>query len=203
MSKAYSAAGAAAAAASAAGARVPSGKGGVVEKITDRLYDAYDLAAFRSYQRKERGDRFGRPFHNIGQFIQHYSWIWLGMCIAFTNYVALAQRGHREVVMANIEENRRRYYGKLFAQEYMAYAPTKLYDGPVGYMQVDNVTGLKVNSDGKITGPSGKELAERVNKTTITDEMVDAIAKLRDSQYVPGKDPTEKPDRKKFWTPFM
>lgn len=187
------------------------GVGGQIEKqginkFKDRINDVYEMWAYRQYQKKEKGERFGKEHHTWWQWFVSHSYIFLGLSIIFTNYIYYTERGRRELVMCNIEENRRRHYGKLFqANEYMPYSPTKLYDGPVGYIQVDPATGIKTNAEGRVVSPNINELSAKLKDIPITSDMVQQIQELKEAQYAPdefGKTAPPK-DRKQIWTGFM
>jgi hypothetical protein len=172
-----------------------------INKFKDRVNDVKEMYSFRQYQKKEKGERFGKEYHTWWQWLVGHSWIFLGLSIVGTNYIYYHERSRREDYMNNIDVNRKRFYGKIFENEYMPYSPTKLYDGPSGYIQVDHVTGIETNTDGKVVAPNIEELRKNIAKTEITSDMVSAIAELREQQYSSpeniGKRP---PDRKKLLT---
>ena len=176
-----------------------------INRFKDRINDVKEMYTFRQNQKKEKGERFGKAYYTWWQWLVQHSYLFLGLSIIFTNYVYYGERGRREEYMCNIEENRRRFYGKLFRDnEYMPYTPTKLYDGPAGYIQVDPATGIKTNTDGKMVAPDTDTLRKNIAKTTITDDMVKEIAALKQDSYAPDVINHPHPEhRKKQFTGFM
>ena len=171
---------------------------------SERWNDVKEQFQFRQYQRNQRGgDRFGRRSYNVYQWLIDNAYFFVGFAILFTNYIYYAERGRREDAMSSIELNRRRFYNKSFAQEYTPYAPGRLTDGPIGYIQVDPITGMRTNCDGKVTAPDNDVLLQKLEATQISSDMVSEIRKLHQHQYSPEAQKSPRPLGEKQWTGLM
>lgn len=100
----------------------------------------------------------------------------------FSFIVGSQQSSQANHILENIELNRKRYYGREFAPDYVAGAPGGVYDGPRGYSYEDDVSGLHTNADNHVTTSlSSKELRERIaaqGAAAVSAEMVNAAEEV-------------------------
>lgn len=175
----------------------------------DKVRDLYELVRYRSIVQKQRhGERFGLRTYTMWQWMVNHSYIFIGMCIVYGNMINWHERSRRDEVLNAIEQNRRNFYDKSFDNEYMTNLPNLndkggLYDGPRGYIQVDKVTGLKTNADGKIVAPTNAELAEKLRHAPVTGEMLAGIKDLYQATYTEEAKRAGTRQGEKRWTGWM
>lgn len=108
------------------------------------------------------------------------------MGCAFSLLVGSQQFSHANIILENIELNRRRHYGKEFAPDYVPSAPGGVYDGLQGYSYEDEVSGLRTNADNQITTSlSPQEVRERIaakGVSAVSRDMVDAAEEILQSE---------------------
>ncbi|CCW67520.1 unnamed protein product [Phytomonas sp. Hart1] len=107
----------------------------------------------------------------------------MGCVISFM--VGRFQSGRSNEILENIEFNRQRYYKRDFSPPYTVGAPDAVYDGVRGYCYIDDVSGLRINSDNRIVShETREELKKRVDQVEITPSMVrDAQQLLSSPRY--------------------
>ncbi|RNF26300.1 uncharacterized protein Tco025E_01449 [Trypanosoma conorhini] len=95
-----------------------------------------------------------------------------------------AQTNGANEILENIELNRRQYYKRDFAPEYVPNAPQAVYDGPKGYAYRDEASGLMLNADNKwVSDLSREERRQRLESLEVTPAMVEAAKRLRRSSH--------------------
>ncbi|CBH14404.1 hypothetical protein, conserved [Trypanosoma brucei gambiense DAL972] len=125
--------------------------------------------------------RYGEdgPFRSV--------WIkWRGTIIVATctavMFGRMGETSRSNDILDNIELNRQRYYKREFAPEYVPNAPEAVYDGPKGYSYRDEVSGIMVNADGKLTSDlTREERRARLEQSEISSGMLEAARRLRES----------------------
>lgn len=104
----------------------------------------------------------------------------------FSFLVGSQQSSQANIILENIELNRRRHYGKEFAPDYVPNAPGGVYDGFKGYSFEDEVSGLHTNADNQITTSlSPQEVRERLaakGVSAVSRDMVDAAEEMLQSE---------------------
>eukprot|EP00796_Vickermania_ingenoplastis_P009132 gene9132-6419_t len=102
----------------------------------------------------------------------------VGGCV-FCFAVSVQQSNRANHVLENIELNRQRYYRRIFSPEYVPNAPDAVYDGLKAYSYQDEVSGLRLNADNRLTSNlSPQDLQERLDRASISQEMVDGAQRL-------------------------
>lgn len=114
-------------------------------------------------------------------FFFDFKFVGFGLYIAFCWGYNYSESQRRDQFLNNLEYNRMRFYGRDFKPE-MIEAARSTMEGPVGYMQVDEATGLMTAMDGTLMGPNRMEVEKRLERLQITDQMVLQAKSLRDKQ---------------------
>lgn len=100
----------------------------------------------------------------------------------FSFVVGSQQSSRANYILENIELNRKRFYGKEFAPDYVTGAPGGVYDGAKGYSFQDERSGLRTNADNHMTTSlTGKEMRERISASgaaAVSSEMVSAAEEV-------------------------
>nr|CCC92907.1 conserved hypothetical protein [Trypanosoma congolense IL3000] len=114
-------------------------------------------------------------------------WVrWRGTIVAVAcasvMFINMSQSNRANEILDNIELNRRRYYKRDFVPEYVSNAPEAVYDGPKGYSYRDEVSGIMINADGRLTSDlSREERRAQLDGAQISSGMLEAARKLRQS----------------------